>query len=571
MSSSNVPHYFQVVFAPDFKGLSGSLQDVLPPPNATTLDENLLSRIQALNEAIEPPVDVGQGQDRAKRCCQHVLWNLAIETGLTLRAIEAACQVAKLDTDGLITFQLIACINSILEAGLENGLGSVSSKILNNNTRIIQAAARAIPRVIGESWRNLSSKVRPEAPAEGIAPLGGLVHLACVATELIECGKVTNAANSTELYALRELKSQMLHSEAFRELMLQFIIHPNDTSNLKVAAITSLFGLFGSRVPSLLNAPKSLDNFGMALSNILMRNDSDNLVDLSRYSPTVDAVHTILSSDHFRVYFQATGSTHGGSDGNQGAMDDQNKLCAAISDGYWEWLRKEWGHLPEGDRCTLSIRALIVACCLMSLHLSTSLLIFQRSFLPLVARGLLAWQLLGDNALKNSDAFESSNWQSYLRETLLDIGNRLQALSSDRSIRIVASTGFIETIDNLQLAKQINHEAPTNRPLAVWKEFCEVGQLTQQDYRQERDNEGMQRFGNQPGCRWLKCPLFGTETMVGETLVCDGCKMAVYCRELCRRSDFEAHRTECQGPISRKPSKRDRRGNGNRFVANAAG
>ncbi|KAG8964423.1 hypothetical protein FRC00_002456 [Tulasnella sp. 408] len=169
----------------------------------------------------------------------------------------------------------------------------------------------------------------------------------------------------------------------------------------------------------------------------------------------------------------------------------------------------------------------------MSLHLSTSLVIFQKSFLPLVARGLLAWQLLGDNALSDNDAFGTSNWQEELSANLVRIGKGLQAVSSDLSTKITIPTGFIDTMNTLQRAKHLSSETPTPRPLYIWKEFCKVGQVNERACRQERRNEWANNSGAQPGCQWAKCPLFGTETLIGEDWFCKGCKKAVYCGEFC--------------------------------------
>ncbi|KAG8909427.1 hypothetical protein FRC01_006949, partial [Tulasnella sp. 417] len=414
MSLSLAPPSIPVRFARDFERHSASLQAVLPSPNATSLDDDLSRRIKCLLKAIELPSNLGPQQILADRYCPTLLWDLARRTGLTLRILGAAGRVAQIDTDGSTTSQLIACISSIFEAGLTSG--HISSTSLHINRDMIQAAVQAIPRVIDESWLKLGSKVcSSNAPsADDVALLDNFIHLVCIAIKLIECGKVTDSANSTELETLQEPKSEMARSEALEALMLQFVMHRNNSSHLKVLAITSFSEIFGSSIPSLSNVPGCLNEVRSVLKDILIPNDSEGLVNRDRYSPTVDMIHTILSSDQLRAHFQVRGSTQEGSDDYPTATNEENKLFDALSDGYWQWLKGEQDNLSEGDVSTLTIRVLIVTCCLMSLHLSNSLLIFQRSFLPLVARGLLAWQLLGDNALRDNDAFRSSNWQEDL-------------------------------------------------------------------------------------------------------------------------------------------------------------
>ncbi|KAG9021868.1 hypothetical protein FS837_006922, partial [Tulasnella sp. UAMH 9824] len=205
MSSSHAPLSPQIRFAPGFSRHSASLQAALPSPDATSLDSDLLRRINRLRKAIEPHSNSELERILAERYCPPLLWDLAQQTGLTLGILEAAGHVAEIDTDGSTTSQLVACINSILEAGLKSK--RVSSTSLEVNKKIIQAVVQAIPRVIDESWPKLSSKICSSSTpsADDLALLDGLVHLGCIATELIECGQVAISAHPTESGALQEL------------------------------------------------------------------------------------------------------------------------------------------------------------------------------------------------------------------------------------------------------------------------------------------------------------------------------------------------------------------------------
>lgn len=136
-------------------------------------------------------------------------------------------------------------------------------------------------------------------------------------------------------------------------------------------------------------------------------------------------------------------------------------------------------------------------------------------------------------ALSDNNAFGSSNWQEDLSANLMRIGKGLQAISSDLSTKITISTGFIDTMNALQRAQHLSSETPAHLPLSIWKEFCEIGEVNERACLQERRKEWANRSGARPGCQWAKCPLFGTETFVGEDWFCKGCRKAVYCGEFC--------------------------------------
>lgn len=254
----------------------------------------------------------------------------------------------------------------------------------------------------------------------------------------------------------------------------------------------------------------------------------------------------------------------------------EETLCRLLSDGYWEFLRSKGSLLKDEEILKLSVRTLAATryafssvswnSSLIILHsafvLSTSLASsreFQRDFIPLVARGLLAWQLLGDNgthlgveslvwssssckgassALGDSNGPGKYNWKSMLRRNIQVVGKSLREASEGFSTEIIATTGFTTILDMLHFAKslQCGTTMSTDYPISIWKEFCEIGQLDEGIYRRNRYKK---KFRGRPalvGCTWIKCPLYGTETLVKDNyLVCTTCKKVPYCGELCEQ------------------------------------
>lgn len=193
------------------------------------------------------------------------------------------------------------------------------------------------------------------------------------------------------------------------------------------------------------------------------------------------------------------------------------------------------------------------------------MLLPQGVFVPLLARALVAWQRLGDNGVYTCSAiagmphndfrpelyylalgqladFGASNWTQDLRKYLfLACGGNVVPMILDSSIE--RSSGFLDVIDILEMARTLNRHSPTDKPIALWKDFRAIGKLEEKTSRAKQREEGKARFGGQVGCAWLKCPMYGTEGLERRRpLACVRCKSTFYCGEFCQER-YESHLT----------------------------
>lgn len=132
----------------------------------------------------------------------------------------------------------------------------------------------------------------------------------------------------------------------------------------------------------------------------------------------------------------------------------------------------------------------------------------------------------------DAEALGGYNWRSKVRKDLFDAWRQGVYLSG----AVENSVGFLEAIDALRTAKSLTPDPATDIPLGLWKDFCALGRLYEQERRTEVVAHRMQWMSQQVGCRWTKRPMYQTGGLERrELLVCSRCKAAVYCSELCQK------------------------------------
>ncbi|KAG9017099.1 hypothetical protein FRB90_001780 [Tulasnella sp. 427] len=177
-----------------------------------------------------------------------------------------------------------------------------------------------------------------------------------------------------------------------------------------------------------------------------------------------------MSSPQRDAYFQSAESPPN----EQSCPDKSETLARVISDGYWQCLDDKLNRLDDIETAKLSIRALVITSYLMSTSLGVSVVslhILERSFIPLVVNGLLAWQLYGGTALDSSNSIENYDWQKELQVNLFVVGDGLRRGTSDRTEVIGRTLRFAETIDILQTASDLGPDVRADGPLDAWKQF----------------------------------------------------------------------------------------------------
>ncbi|KAG8966364.1 hypothetical protein FRC05_002686 [Tulasnella sp. 425] len=523
-----------------------ALRVLLPSPRAAEVHRNLLFRLHDLSGALAPA-------GFTKQNSQLLIWNQCKRCGLITMLCNAAIRTAELDSEGFTGAELADCYSVILDAGIEGGWYPLRDS--TEDLEIVQSLASVTTPFLEKSWMQLRRHVasRKQQWPKYSGPIARLVKLACSASRLVEHVLSNVDEDLTELNgtrdALQRLQQDMRRSASVEELLLQFIAHADASSSerdghLLINAMSCFSTIFQGCLAPLEKVPTGLENLGVVLRDLAtdVEKQDSGAVDCTRYSSTVTIISVLLARPEFVSCFQS-----GESKALQGQSRDirqslagykmvGSELCTVACVNYWPWVKHENNRLiGTRDLDVVTIRALLATCYLMSVPTFVpvmTMLLSTGGFVSLLARALVAWQRLGDNG--HIEAFGTSNWGEDIRKYLfLACKNGVVPMILDTEIN--KSTGFLDIIDTLETARTLNHHAPTDKPIALWKEFCAIGKLDEKVHRKKEREGRKRRLGGQVGCAWVKCPMYATEGLDRRMpLVCRHCKQTSYCGEFCQ-------------------------------------
>ncbi|KIO25789.1 hypothetical protein M407DRAFT_24847 [Tulasnella calospora MUT 4182] len=486
-----------------------ALHSLLPPRGAVKVHRNLLFRLQDLSRALAP---AGIADQRS----QFLVWNRCKTGGLIPLLCDAAIRTAELDSEGLIIAELAGCLGVIVNAGIAGGWHP--SRDSKEDEEIVHSLTAVTTAVLDKAWLRLRRNIvswKQQWP-RFCGPIANIVRFACSVNRLIEYVLPGSTTESTELDSppdtLQLLQQEMKRSAHIEELLLQFIAHadssPDRYGDLLMNTMSSFSGIFQGCLAPLDKVPTGLDNLGVVFRDLIMdvEEGKRNAVDCARYSSTVAIISILLARPDFVSCFQA---------GESRALRDKSRdlrqsmkgrkmmggeLCTVVCVDYWLWIKHENNPLiGKVELDVVTIRALLAACYLLSVPTFVpviSMLLPQGVFVPLLARALVAWQRLGDNG--QIAAFGTSNWTEDIRKYLfLACGGNVIPMILDSTIE--RSSGFLDIIDILETTKTLNHHSPTDKPMALWKDFCAIGKLHEKESWEKEREERKARLGGQVG------------------------------------------------------------------------
>ncbi|KAG8919582.1 hypothetical protein FRC01_001216, partial [Tulasnella sp. 417] len=358
--SSPYPEY-TVVRAPELDTHRNTLEEVLPAPGETGLKPNLLEALKNLRQALAPP-----SPGPARRMFQSHVWQEAATNGLTMLLLNATQNLVQLDQQGTISERLFACIHLIFAAGVERK--HLEAPTALNYTNVVNKATTVIPLAIHGYWSKFRRGVKRD---RGI--LKNLVDLGCVDYQ---------DSKDAQVFSFHALDLVMKESFALAEIMLHFIIVNHSTTAPITQAVVRLSRIFDGQLPPQTRIPRDLEKLGVAFANILKATHYNDRSHDTNYKATLNAAFAILTHPRFP----------------SSARGPNARRCA-------EKTQKELGEsICIGDEVlTLTLRAFMTACGYNSYIAGCPLRImkfsdkvFRADFVPLVARGLLIWQSLGD-------------------------------------------------------------------------------------------------------------------------------------------------------------------------------
>ncbi|KAG9021831.1 hypothetical protein FS837_006944, partial [Tulasnella sp. UAMH 9824] len=465
MSQPNVRNRLTVVGrGPNVDQYVGLLQELLPVADATSLRPNLLDALDRLNRDLTPPVE--------RRGFQCVVWQRAADIELTDILLNATTDVVKLDQQGTISARLFTCIRSIFVAGVETK--HFAGQPLLRDRKIVDAAVKIIPLVIHQCWSKFRGRIiRGNAPTSVLRSgiLESLVELGCIEYQ---------ASEDTPALCFRALDLKMRESEALAELMLRFIVINHGNTALITRTVNRLSRVFDGRLPPKTKIPGDHEKLGIAFANILKATYYSERCSDADYKSTVNALFGILSHPRFP-------SSARGPKTRQCSLQTHKELGESICIGYWKLHKSNFeGGLLDNEMVTLTLRTFMTACYIAGCPLRTlgfSDEVFRADFAPLVARGLLAWQYLGDTAIaRSNDSEEITAVRVGLHDHLIRIGRAFQSDRKEVFVDLLSQMGLVEFLDVLQSAKVLKTSSPTAAPINLWEAFCRLGKLDIRTY-----------------------------------------------------------------------------------------
>ncbi|KAG9040314.1 hypothetical protein FS837_000808 [Tulasnella sp. UAMH 9824] len=482
------------IVVPDLDLHLRALQEVLPVAEATTLRPSLLEALERLNRDLTPP-----GQ---RRVFQLFVWQRAADIGLTTLLLLSTTDIVKLDQQGTISALLFTCIRSIFVAAVETKHFAV--RPLLRDREIVDAAVEIIPLTIHQCWSKFQGRiVRENAPKSGI--LESLVDLGCIEYQ---------ASEDTPALCFHALDLKMRESEALAELMLRFIVINHGNTALITRTVNRLSRVFDGRLPPNTRIHGDHEKLGTAFANILKATYYSERCSDADYKSTVNALFGILSHPRFPPSAR-------GPKTRPCSLQTQKELGESICIGYWKLHKSNFeGGLLDSEMVTLTLRTFMTACYLSGSPLRIMKFsdeVFRADFVPLVARGLLAWQYLGDTAItRSNDSEEITAVRVGLHDHLIRIGRVFQSDKKDFFANLLSQMGLVEFLDILQSAKVLN-TSPTAAPTNLWEAFCRLGKLDIRTYSRSEAQKRAKKVSERKGCTWNKCPMYATGGLERQT------------------------------------------------------
>ncbi|KAG8915562.1 hypothetical protein FRC01_003618 [Tulasnella sp. 417] len=529
--SSAFPQY-TVVISPELDPYLNTLQEVLPAPRETVFSPNLLEALKDLRQALAPPPP---GSGRHMFQC-HV-WQGAATNGLTMLLLKVTQNVLRLDQQGTISAHLFTCLRLIFVAGVESK--HFEGQDISKYQEIVNDATTVIPLAIQEYWSKFGGRVKG---VRGI--LKNLVGLGCIDDQL-------EVSQDNQVTSFHALDLVMKESDALAEIMLHFIIVDHNNTDSITQTVVRLSRIFDGQLPPDTRIPGNLEKLGEAFANILKATHYSGRSHDTNYKSTLNAAFAILTHPRFR-------SSARGPNARRCTEKTQKELGESICIGYWKLQPSSFDQGRSSDEVlTLTMRAFMTACYIAGCPLRImkfSDTVFRADFVPLLARGLLIWQSLGDTAFAAGSSQESLAMCAGLGDHLDRIGKASRLNNPGILIDIVSQTSLVELLGLLEFAKVISRNPPTGAPIRLWKAFCQDGKLNIKAHEKNEARERARRV-KPKGCSWNKCPMYRTGGLERrEVLWCRDCKLVVYCGNFCQEKDWEGrHKKKCD--VARKAVK----------------
>ncbi|KAG8988467.1 hypothetical protein FRB90_002723 [Tulasnella sp. 427] len=504
----------------DFDERIPSLKNVLPSVHSQVLSADLSRELQKFNSVIGMTVSHDERHDGF---CQAILWKQMKDKGLILSLAQALGHKAIVDAEASVIRQFVSALTTAISAGIRSKYLFSDGRLREDNTDTIRVISEGIPNAIAAWWTRHQREFSGRSSKKDLAILESLVRLGGLANQMVERGREQGARpHDGELSALSELESKMKASESLYAGIIEFIglqDFPADSESTPVA-LDTFCSVFRMGLPSPQDSAEWKRGMEILLRNILVSRSPVDRLTRSRYFSIVNMIYITMSSPQRDAYLQSAESPPG----EQSCPDESEALARVISDGYWECLDDKRDRMDDIETAKLSIRALVITSYLMSISLRASVVslhILERSFIPLVINGLLAWQLYGGKALESSNSIEDYDWQKELQVNLSVVGDGLRRGTSDRPEAVGRTLRFAETIDILQTASDLGPDVRADGPLDAWEQF--------------NHQPASEKGSAAPGCAWTRCPLFNTETLERrEHLYCGHCETVQYCNKYCQ-------------------------------------